>query len=306
MLKYQLHKLSKGGKEAKSVYLEDILTSDIFGIMNYVPYEDLLKPFLEKVKSTNKFFELSIPSDAPKYFHFWKSYLWPDDLPYLKRQSIEPDVVIEWDDLLIFIEAKFVSPTDPEELLREYLVACYKAQEKKDFYLLLIDKNLSVPVVNEPASGNKVSIKEYLIHRFKQLALSDKYGSSRINSAFIWSNWQTVYKLIDWRLDYFNRMDESINYPIHRIMTDLLVLMEKKNLRPFQELDLKTLSERHINLPSFGDMGLIITDLVVTLSNKQVNLASLGDVGQTISDPVPTLSEKDIDLVTILNLANIH
>jgi len=38
MLKYQIHKLPKGGKEARSVLLEDISTSDVFGMPGIVPY----------------------------------------------------------------------------------------------------------------------------------------------------------------------------------------------------------------------------------------------------------------------------
>ena len=38
MLKYQIHKLPKGGKEARSVLLEDISTSDVFGMPDIVPY----------------------------------------------------------------------------------------------------------------------------------------------------------------------------------------------------------------------------------------------------------------------------
>jgi hypothetical protein len=127
MLKYQIHKLSKGEKEARALLLEDILTSDVFGIMYYLPYDLLMSPFLEQVFHKNPNSAFSIPASEPTHIHFWKSMTWPDSLPDLGRGSIEPDVLIEWPDTLLMVEAKFISPTDPEELIREFLLGINEA-----------------------------------------------------------------------------------------------------------------------------------------------------------------------------------
>lgn len=94
MLKYQIHKLSKGAKEAYPVLLEDILTSDVFGLMSYLPYELLFKSFLERLKIGNPESDFSVPKSEPVAMYFWKSFTWPECLPNLERDSIEPDVVI--------------------------------------------------------------------------------------------------------------------------------------------------------------------------------------------------------------------
>ena len=47
MFKYQIHKLSKSGRDARAVLLEDILTSELFGLMYYFPYDILLKSLRE-------------------------------------------------------------------------------------------------------------------------------------------------------------------------------------------------------------------------------------------------------------------
>jgi len=47
MFKYQIHKLSKSGRDARAVLLEDTLTSDVFGLMYYLPYDILLNPLRE-------------------------------------------------------------------------------------------------------------------------------------------------------------------------------------------------------------------------------------------------------------------
>ena len=118
MFKYQIHKLTKGEKEARAVLLEDILTSDVFGLMDYFPYDLLLLPFLERVKIKNPKSHFSAPAVEPVQVHFWKSFSWPTSLPKLDRGFIEPDVFIEWNDMLLMVEAKFISPTDPEELVQ--------------------------------------------------------------------------------------------------------------------------------------------------------------------------------------------
>ena len=61
MLKYQIHKLSKGGKEARSVLLEDILTSDVFGLMSYFPYDSSIKGFFETCIGEKPEFQLFTP-----------------------------------------------------------------------------------------------------------------------------------------------------------------------------------------------------------------------------------------------------
>jgi len=201
MFKYQLHKLSKGGRSARAVLLEDILTSDVFGLMTYLPYNMLLKQFMELVRMKNPLAGISIPDGKPKQINFWKSFPWPDDIPYLGRNSIEPDVVIEWDNLLIIVEAKFVSPTDPEELLREYLVGLNEMSKRQEFFLLLINKNLSTPEVSEKEGINKISIADYIDGRVKELKLSSKYSSQKITKSLLWINWQSFYaigsKLLD-------------------------------------------------------------------------------------------------------------
>lgn len=172
MLKYQLHKLSKGGREARAVLLEDILTSDVFGLMDYCAYELLLRPFLQKTALKNPESDFLVPVGEPKKIEFWKSFHWPEDLPQLGRESIEPDVVIEWSNLLLVVEAKFISPTDPEELVREYLVGVQEAHPERDFFLLLIDKNLSAPTVVCRLASDRITVVEYIENRIRELRSS--------------------------------------------------------------------------------------------------------------------------------------
>ncbi|MGV8080974.1 MAG: hypothetical protein AB2L22_13070 [Syntrophales bacterium] len=292
MLKYQIHKLSKGGKEGRSVLLEDILTSDVFGTMFYFPYEYLLKPFLQYVIIKNPNSNFSVPAEEPVRIGFWDGIPWPKPpFPKVKRQSIEPDVVLEWDNLLLFIEAKFYSSTDPEELLREYLVGANHASSNKRFFLLLIDKNISPPNVFSKEDAAMVSIPHYIEKRVKQLDLPDELAID-ISKNVLWANWQTFYLVAE---DYLEKAMNGENPDLslirNRFMYDLLSVLDRKGIVPYRKLDMKFFESLLVNAQFLDQIGVRIkrqfTDLsmlsvVPSVLDKMINL-------QRVNDPVPFL-----------------
>lgn len=261
MLKYQIHKLSKGGKEARAVLLEDILTSDVFGLMAYFPYDLLLKPFLEKVSLKNPRSQFSVPDLEPVDFHFWKSFHWPESLPHLDRESIEPDVVIEWPDLVLIVEAKFVSSTDSEELLREYLVGANQASSDQSFFLLLIDKNLSPAGVSYQREVTKVEIPKYIENRILDLECTSSFPTSEVASTFLWTNWQSFYELVeDLLLNEVNRESAGISKTDKNILMDLQQVLERKGLLPFEALSLEDFEKYEVSLDRLRQVGQMLQD----------------------------------------------
>lgn len=94
--------------------MEDLLTSDIFGCMRYLPAKKALMPFLQTAYSIHGDL-LAVPSDVIKvHYSFW---------PWLKlagRIPCEPDVVLgletkEGSVHLILLEAKYYSGLSSEE-----------------------------------------------------------------------------------------------------------------------------------------------------------------------------------------------
>lgn len=94
--------------------MEDLLTSDIFGCMRYLPAEKALIPFLQMAYSLGGNY-LRIPSDIVRvYYSFW---------PWLKligRIPCEPDVILGLETKnghmhLIMIETKYYSGLSSEE-----------------------------------------------------------------------------------------------------------------------------------------------------------------------------------------------
>ena len=292
MLKYQIHKLSKGGKEARAVLLEDILTSDVFGLMAYFAYDLLLKPFLTKVSLKNPGSHFSVPDIEPVDFHFWKSFHWPESLPHLDRESIEPDVVIEWPDLILIVEAKFVSATDSEELLREYLVGANQASPDQRFFLLLIDKNLSPPGVSYQQEAMKVEIPKYIERRILDLECADSFPTSEVASTFLWTNWQSFYELVEDLLQKQTiRESAGIGKIGAKILGDLEQVLERKGLVPFEVLSLEDFEKYEVSLDRLGQVGQMLLDVYAELSDIQIDINTLGKIGLRIYDPLAFLSE---------------
>jgi len=302
MFKYQIHKLSKGGKGARAVMLEDILTSDVFGLMAYLPYEFMLKPFLNQLKLKNNKSLFSVPSTGPIEINFWKSYNWPKILPKLNRESIEPDVVIEWDDIVLIVEAKFISPTDTEELLREYLVGSVEAGSNRQFYLLIIDKHISAPSVSFNATYEKASVSKYIENRIHNLQISHLFSPEKIQSSVLWTNWQSVYSLIDRFLqqDAGGKWEDLIQH-YENILKDLLHILKRKGLIPFEPLSIKDLIQLHINVDLLGEIGLKLRSSFSNLSDITIDLNCLKDIGLKLNNPIPFLSELQIDNASLNN-----
>lgn len=295
MLKYQIHKLSKGGKEARSVLLEDILTSDVFGLMSYFSYDFLLRVFLEDISARNPDSNFSVPSVEPIKLNFWESIGWPETLPKLGRKGIEPDVVIEWDDTLLFVEAKFLSPTDPEELLREFLVGTSQTSGQKRFFILLIDRNLSPQNVSSQEGSLRITIPEYLERRLKKLNLSNNIATE-VSHSFLWINWQSFYLLIEELLKKSKSNEISkVNSMGEKILADLIEILQRESLTPFRELDLELFESWVVDLHSLGEVGVRIRKRHSDLSDVSIDLSILDNIGMDVDDPLASLSQFNID-----------
>lgn len=95
--------------------MEDILTSNVFGVLKYVPPEAALIPFLSKARTLGGEFPLaSLSSHSEVTFEFW---------PWLEEPNCtpcEPDLLIRINSLdgksiLILVKAKYRSGKSSEE-----------------------------------------------------------------------------------------------------------------------------------------------------------------------------------------------
>lgn len=177
---------------------EDILTSNVFSFFKYSNRQIYLNRFLESIGVRVSHVDLNNAE-----FQFWPCY--PD--------GTEPDVVIVIGKYYILIEAKFGSAFGEEskekdaQLKRELAGGLTAADELgKVFVLVALTADSTFM---KWKAGVEVDVIE--------------------TSYFRWINWQSVAKLL---LEVRNNEDVELND--QEFASDLLALLDKKNLRGFQ------------------------------------------------------------------------
>jgi len=106
--------------------IEDLLTGDFFGVLDYLPREPYLKSFFAWV------FQLNEQVVAPDLNDVdWDSVelsFWP--MKHLQDESTEPDLVIVSNKWVFIIEVKLLSGLGTDQLWREYMVGKELAAER--------------------------------------------------------------------------------------------------------------------------------------------------------------------------------
>lgn len=154
--------------------LEDVLTSNIFGLIKYFPPQQALFPFLSKAKNLRrKTLPLSdLPDDVRVEYKFWPPFSEEGCKP------CEPDVVIriypknESQGIIIFIEAKYRSGKSSyedesekanDQLAREWSnLKRISQQQKSKPYLVYLTPDFSFPTKEIEDSQNELLKKNDL------------------------------------------------------------------------------------------------------------------------------------------------
>ena len=222
-------KISQTGQNL-SERMEDLLTSDIFGCMRYLPTQNALIPFLQTACSLHGNI-LTIPGKILRvHWSFW---------PWLKssgRIPCEPDVIIglqtEYNHLhLVLVEAKYYSDLSSEEderaepndqLARELdnldAVSCATFGWNPQLHivsrrLLFITQHMGMPrrLVAR-------SLAEYQLKRNKQ---GDIY----------WTSWRFLLPILE------NNLKQENSPQNIAVMEDMLELLLRKGLSVFRGID---------------------------------------------------------------------
>ena len=144
MLKAQLRsKISALGSDWQDI--EDILTGDFFGALDYLPREPYLGSFLSWVMSLNP--DASQPSTVAVDWDAVEFIFWP--LITGQDESAEPDLVIVADQWVLVIEVKLDSGLGTNQPWREYCVGREIARDRgisddAVYYLLVSRHRLDV------------------------------------------------------------------------------------------------------------------------------------------------------------------
>ncbi len=167
MLKVQLRsKIAALGSGWEDI--EDILTGDFFGALDYLPRRPFLADFLEWVARLND--SAKQPARAGVDWDATEFNFWP--MVKIEDEAAEPDVVIVSDRWVLVVEVKLDSGLGRNQPWREYCVGREIARERglpedSVFYLLVARQRLDVahPFVspNHPGRSELIARTSYLL-----------------------------------------------------------------------------------------------------------------------------------------------
>jgi hypothetical protein len=218
-------KISETGTNL-SERMEDLLTSDIFGCMRYLPAQKVLIPFLRRVRSFHGN-TLSLPDKIIRvHYSFWPWLKLPGCIP------CEPDVVLglEMEGRqvnLVLVEAKYYSGLSSEEdertepndqLARELdnldIVSCEALGWKSHLEiasrtLLFITQDMGIP-----RALLAKSLAEYTRKRHKS---GDIY----------WASWRFLPSIVE------RSLEKELLPESKAVLEDMLALLLRKELKMF-------------------------------------------------------------------------
>ena len=224
---------------------EDLLTSDVFGCLRYLPPQKVLVPFLKTARSlSGKTLSIS-GSISTAYYAFWPS------LQALRHAPCEPDVVLglETDDgiYLIMIEAKYHSGPSSQE--NNDLFPHHQLAREMDQLSAVSCANLDWVTPSEPKSRTLLYVtKDITMPEADMERACLEYSSKRAASMDIyWTSWRFLPSILESSL-----VHETM--PEHRaVIDDMLRLLERKWLILFSGVDPV---EMEIHLPDFYQVGI--------------------------------------------------
>lgn len=207
---------------------EDILTSKVFGILSKVNREKVLGVILNEFGA-----HISSEELIHANFDLWKDY-----------NGTIPDVSIESNSYLIFIECKLNSPISIEQLKREYKEG---AKTDKEFRLISLTKDYVQPT----------EIREF----------------SRENPNVSWMNWQGINAKLR-GLD-LSQLDEISK----ELVTDLADLLGSQGMRGFAGFEPKIVKDVMQGTTArwtyLGEIPILIGELRGLLESENIELKTM-------------------------------
>ena len=229
-------KISSSGSNL-SERLEDNLTGNIFGTLRYLPYNNILKPFLEKsyrLTMKNQKLSIILPDiEKEPLIDFW-----PKNYP-----GIEPDIRIKIkskdnSDIIIFIEAKYFSGLSSDDSEIEFPNIFFEDSKNQ---LIRQIKTLRENHLNE----RKIEIyltKDYVYPETIMNRVENLLNDSNIKDVeYYWLSWHDITPIIK------NAITKCQDEFKLRIMSDMLNLCDKKSFNKFSGIHNASITQWKFN-----------------------------------------------------------
>lgn len=192
--------------------IEDILTSDFFGTLDYLPRNPYLRDFISYVASMNP--NVQTPPIDDVDWDSLKLIFWPRI--YTDEENAEPDIVLISNKWILVVEVKLQSGLSDSQLWREYIVgrkiAENNAVSQDSVYCLVAARNrLDIATMFKPTEAQKLN----------ELAARTSY-----------LRWHEAVALIESWIK-FGIGDRDLLAEHERMLTDLLQAIRKRRAIAF-------------------------------------------------------------------------
>lgn len=216
-----LQALLKGKLTREEENLEDLLTSNVFGSIEYVPIEDALLPLLKNCENERGELLLAETHNVREvHYQFWP---WLDEV---KNRGCEPDVVItihldNGQKMIVLVEAKYHSGKSSEAIQEiesnmKTLIVNDQLAIEWDNLIHLANREKAIPVllyvtadIGFPKKSIEDSCREYKKCRYEDMNV-------------FWISWRKLPNL-------FINSDE-------KILSDLVRVLKKLGLVSFEKI----------------------------------------------------------------------
>lgn len=296
----------------KGDFNEDMLTACTFGLLKYLPPEMLLNPLLKVIFSS----EMDVQYSNLDII-FWASYEVPSEWqnyfanPFEGKEeppkaTIIPDVVLESDQWVIFIEAEKGHKIEAEQLFQQYAIGC-RELENRNFYLLLVNGALSRPQRCEMSgklkkTGTKIdrddSPEEYILERGKGLSLdwaALKDAKENLKKTLLWCNWAVFYELAENVLSE-NALKEKPDVHISNLFEDLKALLERVGETPIKWLE----DDFNIKYTCNSDLIPILALIPPLLETANIDFSLIPSIREIPDISVITAYQIQLEMIPIL------
>ena len=193
---------------------EDVLVGNVFGIIKNLPPSVILNEWLEKVLGK------SIQDRCSWDFSFWERQSIPIGI---QEGSTEVDLVLQSDDVIIFVEAKLgakpshgtTHTSDRNQLVRNLDVGYLRAtKENKGYASIYLTPDLSQP-----------DIVDRIRNQEDSYPANPSIDPQLINQCLFWSSWAKLgYVIVD---AYYS---DKLNSTEKKFALDLLAYLSHKRL----------------------------------------------------------------------------
>lgn len=216
-------KISSSGSNLHN-RLEDNLTGNVFGILRYIPFEKAMKPII-----ANAIYPKSIADIINKIqAHFWNENIkfWPYD------EEGELDTLIEFDDVIIGIEVKYLSGLSSDDGIDYSEPSPWNSTEQEQ---KASSHQLSREARIISKRGSKK--KKILIFIASSSSCRDVYEDT-INRELIEKDVDLGY--VSWQALLVELSKLKLDNEFHNLMIeDLIKLLKRKGFDQFRDMNLE-------------------------------------------------------------------